>query len=180
VSRHVAFLRAINIGGRRASREQLTTCLERLGFENVATFRASGNLIFDADRESETALIARINHDLTQSLGYEVRAFLRTAPHVRAIAALDPFPPKIVRASGGRLQVALLAKPPAKRVRDDVLSMATDADRLAIHGRELYWLPSGGQMQTDLNLGAIDNLIGENTRRTKSMIEEIAAKFLTP
>jgi hypothetical protein len=33
-------------------------------------------------------------------------------------------------------------------------------------------------MQTDLNLRAIDKLLGENTRRTKSMIEEIAAKFL--
>jgi uncharacterized protein (DUF1697 family) len=178
VPRHVAFLRAINIGGRRASREQLTTCLESLGFENVATFRASGNLIFDADRESEAALIARINDALTQSLGYEVRAFLRNAPQVREIAAMDPFPPKVVRASGGRLQVALLAKPPAKPVRNEVLSMATDADPLAVHGRELYWLPSGGTMQTDLNLRAIDNLVGENTRRTKSMIEEIAAKFL--
>ena len=178
VPRHVAFLRAINIGGRRASREQLTGCLESLGFENVATFRASGNLIFDADRESEAALIARINDALTQSLGYEVRAFLRNAPQVRAIAAMDPFPPKVVRASGGRLQVALLAKPPAKPVRNEVLSMATDADPLAVHGRELYWLPSGGTMQTDLNLRAIDNLVGENTRRTKSMIEEIAAKFL--
>ena len=56
--------------------------------------------------------------------------------------------------------------------------MATDDDRLAIHGTELYWLPSGGQMQTDLNLRAIDALVGENTRRTKSMIGEIAEKFL--
>jgi uncharacterized protein (DUF1697 family) len=180
VPRHVAFLRAINVGGRRAGRDQLTSCLESLGFENVATFRASGNLIFDADRESPTALTKRLNEVLTQSLGYEVRGFLRTAAQVRAIVARDPFPPKAVQASGGKLQVALLAKPPPKRVRDEVLSMATDADLLAIHGRELYWLPSGGQMQTNLSLRAIDNLVGENTRRTKSMIEEIAAKFLAP
>jgi uncharacterized protein (DUF1697 family) len=178
VPRHVAFLRAINVGGRRAGREQLTNCLESLGLENVATFRASGNLIFDAGRQSETALIKRIDDALTQSLGYDVRTFLRTAKDVRAIADHDPFPPKVVKASGGKLQVALLAKPPSKRARDEVLAMATDADRLAIDGRELYWLPSGGQMETDLNLRAIDNLIGENTRRTKSMIEEIAQKFL--
>jgi len=176
--RHVAFLRAINVGGRRASRDQLTTCLQNLGFENVATFRASGNLIFDAGSESPTALTKRINEALTQSLGYEVRGFLRTAAQVRAIAAHDPFAPAVVEKSAGKLQVALLAKPPPKPEREQVLAMATDADRLAIHGRELYWLPSGGQMQTALNLRLIDSLIGANTRRTKSMIEEIAAKFL--
>jgi uncharacterized protein (DUF1697 family) len=178
VPRHVAFLRAINVGGRRASRDQLTTCLESLGFENVATFRASGNLIFDAPPQSETALTKRIDDALTASLGYDVRAFLRTAAAVRAIAAHDPFPRKVVEASGGKLQVALLGKAPPEAVRDEVLSMATDDDRLTIAGTELYWLPSGGQMQTGLNLRAIDSLVGQNTRRTKNMIGEIAEKFL--
>jgi uncharacterized protein (DUF1697 family) len=175
---HVAFLRAINVGGRRASRDQLTACLESLGFENVVTFRASGNLIFDAERRSGTTLAKQIDDALTESLGYDVRAFLRTAAAVRAIAAHQPFPEKVVQASAGKLQVALLGSAPSKAARDEVLSMATDDDRLAIDGTELYWLPSGGQMQTDLNLRAIDNLIGENTRRTKGMIMEIAEKFL--
>jgi uncharacterized protein (DUF1697 family) len=178
VPRHIAFLRAINVGGRRASRDQLIGCLESHGFDNVTTFRASGNLIFDADRESASTLTKRLDEALTQALGYEVRSFLRTATQVRAIAAFDPFPPEITEATAGKLQVALLTKPPPKPVRDEVLAMATDADALAIHGRELYWQPSGGQMETDLNLRAIDTLIGENTRRTKSMIEEIAQKFL--
>jgi uncharacterized protein (DUF1697 family) len=180
VPRHVAFLRAINVGGRRASRDQLTACLESLGFENVTTFRASGNLVFDAPRQSQAALTKRIDEALTASLGYDVRAFLRTAADVRAIAAHTPFQRKIVDASGGKLQVALLAKPPSKAVRDEVLAMGTDDDRLAVDGTELYWLPSGGQMQTDLNLRAIDALVGENTRRTQNMIREIAEKFLQP
>jgi uncharacterized protein (DUF1697 family) len=176
--RLIAFLRAINVGGRRATREQLIACLDSLGFENVTTFRASGNLIFDAPRQPETALTKRIDDALTESLGYDVRAFLRTAADVHAIAAHTAFPKKIVDASGGKLQVALLRKRPPKAARDDVLSMATADDLLAIHGTELYWLPSGGQMQTELDLGAIDDLVGENTRRTKSMVGEIAQKFL--
>jgi uncharacterized protein (DUF1697 family) len=178
--RHVAFLRAINVGDRRASREQLTSCLESIGLESVTTFRASGNLIFDAPRQSRTTLTSRIDEALTESLGFDVRAFLRTAAEVHAIAAHAPFPQQVVEASGGKLQVAFLRKQPSKAARDEVLSMATDDDRLAIHGTELYWLPSGGQMQTDLNLRAIDSLIGENTRRTKNMIGEIAEKFVSP
>jgi uncharacterized protein (DUF1697 family) len=178
VPRHVAFLRAINVGGRRASRVQLTSCLESLGFENVTTFRASGNLIFDAPRTSEPKLTKQVDDALTSALGFEVRSFLRTAAQAQAIAAFEPFPPDIVAKSQGKLQVALLAKRLSNDTRDEVLALATDADPLAIEGRELYWLPSGPTMQTDLDLRALDNLVGENTRRTKSMIEEIAAKFL--
>lgn len=177
--RYVAFLRAINIGGRRASSQQLTTCLESAGLENVSNFRASGNLIFDAPRESERTLTKRVDDALTNGLGFEVRTFLRNAAQVRAIAEFQPFPPAVLAKSQGKLQVALLAKPLPKRVRDEVHALATDADPLAISGRELYWLPSGPTMQTDLDLRLLDTLVGENTRRTKRMIEEIAAKFLT-
>jgi uncharacterized protein (DUF1697 family) len=178
VPRYVAFLRAINIGGRRASSKQLTAALEDADFQNVTAFRASGNLIFDAERESVPALAKRVSEALTATLGFQVRGFLRTAAQVRAIAAFEPFPPEIRAKSQGKLQVALLAKTPPKRVRDEVLALATDADPLAVSSRELYWLPSGGTMQTDLNLRQLDSLVGENTRRTKSMISEIAAKFL--
>jgi uncharacterized protein (DUF1697 family) len=177
VPRHVAFLRAINVGGRRATATDLRSCLEDLGFRDVATFRASGNLIFDADRASAAALTERIDAALTESLGYDVVTFLRTAAQVRAIADHAPFATEAV-ASGGKFQVALMEAPLPKPVRDEVLSMATEADRLAIHGSELYWLPSGGTMESDLNLRVIDRLVGPNTRRTKSMIQEIAAKFL--
>jgi uncharacterized protein (DUF1697 family) len=179
VPRYVAFLRAINIGARRASSKQLTAALEDAGLENVTAFRASGNLIFDAEREAPTALAKRVDEALTAALGFEVRSFLRTAAQVRAIATFEPFPPDGRARSEGKLQVALLAKPLPKGVRDEVLALATDADPLAISGRELYWLPSGPTMQTDLNLRLLDSLVGENTRRTKSMISEIAAKFLT-
>jgi len=178
VPRYVAFLRAINIGGRRASSEQLASCLDDLGFSEVANFRASGNLIFDAPRESPTALAKRVDEALTSGLGFEVRSFVRTAAQVRAIATFDPFSPKALAKSQGKLQVALLGKAPPKRTRDEVLALATDADPLAISGRELYWLPSGPTMETDLDLRRLDTLVGDNTRRTKNMIEEIAAKFL--
>jgi uncharacterized protein (DUF1697 family) len=180
VPRHVAFLRAINIGGRRASSKQLITALEGAGLENVTAFRASGNLIFDAARASASALTKRVDDALTGALGFEVRSFLRTGAQVRAIAAFEPFTPKVLAASKGKLQVALLETPLPKGAREEVLALATDADPLAVSGRELYWLPSGPTMQTDLDLRLLDTLVGENTRRTKGMIQEIAAKFLGP
>jgi hypothetical protein len=57
-----------------------------------------------------------------------------------------------------------------------VLSLASDEDALAFGERELYWLPSGGMLETALDLDAIDELLGLSTRRTKGTIELIAAK----
>ena len=175
--KYAAFLRGINLGKvRRVSNADLKSHFEDMGLEDVATFRASGNVIFAAGRESESKLIARVENALREALGYEVTTFLRDETEVKAIAQLEPFPPETVERSKGKLQVSMLPKPPAKKPRDAVLAMATDDDALAFGERELYWLPSGGQMQSELDLNAIEKLVGPTTRRTLGTIEQIAAK----
>lgn len=58
-----------------------------------------------------------------------------------------------------------------------MLALATDEDLLAIEGRELYWLPSGGLLESNLDLKAIEALLGADTRRTMGTVEQIAAKY---
>jgi len=177
MSLYVAFLRGINVGGHRVGSTDLRGHLEELGLTDVATFRASGNVVFTASGASEKQLIGRIEKGLAKSLGYEVPVFLRSGAEVRAIARHDPFSAADLSRLGGKLQVSLLPAAPPAGVRKQVLAMATDEDRLAIRGRELYWLPSGGIMKTALDLDAIDRLIGPSTRRTKGVIEDIAARY---
>jgi uncharacterized protein (DUF1697 family) len=173
---HVAFLRAINVGGRQATRDQLCSCLEELGFSDVATFRASGNVIFAATPEPAARMKARIEEGLAAALGFEVVVFLRSAAQVNAIAKHKAFDPKLIVGPTGKLQVALLpAKPPA-RARDQALALATDQDRLAIKGSELYWLPSGGTQKSELDVKALEKLVGPWTMRTIGTIEQIATK----
>jgi uncharacterized protein (DUF1697 family) len=176
---HVAFLRGMNLGNRRIKNDELRSIFEKLGFAEAATFRASGNVIFKVeDAGSEEVLAERIEAGLGEELGYEVPVFLRSGAEVRGIATLEPFDPKLVESSGGKLQVSLLRKAPGAKVRREVLAMATEEDLLAIEGRELYWLPSGGMLDSGLNLQAIDALVGADTRRTMGTIEQIAAKHL--
>ena len=47
MGRAVALLRAVNVGGRTASKAQLTAALEGAGLTGVSTFLASGNVLFD-------------------------------------------------------------------------------------------------------------------------------------
>ena len=57
------------------------------------------------------------------------------------------------------------------------VSLASEQDRLALKGTELYWLPSGGTQQSALDMKAIDRSIGLNTIRTQGTIEQMASKF---
>jgi uncharacterized protein (DUF1697 family) len=178
MARYVAFLRGINVTGRRISNPELRSRFVEMGFQEVAPFRASGNVIFDARGARPAELAKRIEEALAGSLGYEVPTFLRTATQVRAIAGYQAFPADTVAASQGRLQVAFLPRPPAKRERDEALGLATRADRLAIKGRELYWLPSGRMADATVDLNALERLIGPWTMRTKATVEQIAGKYL--
>ena len=126
---------------------------------------------------SRAKLTERIERALAKSLGYEVVVFLRTAPEIKAIAANEPFPAKLVDSSQGKLQVALLPKKPAPAVRKKALALATDEDRLAFGDRELYWLPSGGTRDSGLDLKGLEKQVGAWTMRTKGTIELLAEKF---
>ena len=175
--KHAAFLRAINIGGRRITNDDLRTSFEAIGFNEVSVWRASGNVIFAAGgRSSPAALTKRIDEGLSRELGYEVVTFLRTADEVRAIAEHEPFDPAHVRGSHGRLQLALLLDRPTTAARSEVLTFATDDDRLAFGDRELYWLPSGGFAESELDRNRLARALGPMTFRTKNVLEEIARK----
>jgi uncharacterized protein (DUF1697 family) len=177
MERFVAFLRGMNLGNRRIKNPELAAEFEQLGFDEIATFRASGNVIFAGRRESRAALTERIEAGLIEGLGYDVPVYLRSAAEVVAIASREPFPAKDVAASKGKLQVTMLRRKPSAAAGKKALALSDDQDRLAINGSELYWLPSGGISESDLDLKAIERALGPGTQRTMGTIEQIAAKY---
>jgi len=64
VTAYVALLRAVNVGGTgKLPMAELTRIGEEAGFAQVRTYIASGNLLFDSDKEEATvkaALEARL------------------------------------------------------------------------------------------------------------------------
>ncbi len=177
MDRYVAFLRGMNLGGRRIKNTELSDEFETLGFSEVGCFRASGNVVFTADESDEAKLTTRIETGLGEALGYKVPVFLRSPKELRRIAGQAPFDPAALDASKGKLQVALLPSKPKAATRKKALALSTNADRLAIEGRELYWLPSGGISESNLDLKAIESAVGPWTMRTMGTVEQIVAKY---
>lgn len=176
MERYVAFLRGMNLGGRRITNEELKRRFEELDLSDVACFRASGNVIFDAEESDEAGLAEQIEVGLGKSLGYEVPVFLRNGNELRKTVDNGPFEASLVSASKGKLQVAFLLTAPKSKERKEALALASDEDRLAIDGRELYWLPSGGISESELDLKTLESSIGPWTMRTMGTVTQITAK----
>jgi uncharacterized protein (DUF1697 family) len=122
----IAFLRAINVGGRTVKMDQLRSLFEALPYKDVETFIASGNVIFRSPTEDTRALEQQIEAHLRQALGYEVATFVRTAAEVAGVAAYAPFPADEIE--NNTLYVGFLQRPPC----DDALGKLalTDAGLL--------------------------------------------------
>jgi len=92
MSKYIAFLRAMNVGGHTVKMDALRQLFESLGFSNVETFIASGNVIFEANAGNTKSLEKKIETCLLEALGYEVATFIRTDAEVAEIAKYKPFP----------------------------------------------------------------------------------------
>jgi uncharacterized protein (DUF1697 family) len=178
VERYVAFLRGMNLGKRRIKNPELVAHFEAMGLEDVATFRASGNVVFvDPAGESESKLQKRLEKELDERLGYDVAVFLRSAKEVTAIAAREPFDAKAIKGSKGKPQVVLLGRKPTVKAKKALEGIAPEGDLMAIEGRELHWLPTVGLSETELDTKALDKVLGKGTTRTAGTIEQIASKY---
>jgi uncharacterized protein (DUF1697 family) len=168
----------MNLGNRRIKNPELIAHFEAMGLDEVASFRASGNVVFvDLAGEAESKLGARIEAELDERLGYDVAVFLRSGAEVVAIAAREPFDAAAIAASKGKPQVQLLPRKPSAKAAKEALALAGPDDLMVIEGRELHWLPSVGLSETEVDLKAIDAALGRGTMRTAGTIAQIAAKY---
>ena len=180
MERYVAFLRGMNLG-KPADQERRAA-----GGVRGARLRRRRHLPRQRQRDLRPGEAERGGADEDGSKPASAR---RSATKCRSSCAAAPRSPrspprsrstaKRVAASKGKLQVSLLAKKPTAAARKKVLALATDEDRLAIEGRELFWLPSGGTIDSELDLKAIEKALGKGTMRTMGTIEQIAAKLST-
>lgn len=181
MERYVAFLRGMNLGKRRIKNPELVGHFEAMGLEDVATFRASGNVVFvDPAEESEAKLRERVEGELDERLGYEVAVFLRSAKEVAAIAALEPFDAAAIEraaANRGKPQVVLLGRKPGAKAKKAVEALCPEGDLMVVEDRELHWLPAVGLSETEVDTKALDRALGKGTTRTAGTIEQIAAKY---
>jgi uncharacterized protein (DUF1697 family) len=89
--RYLALLRGINVGGKNLVKmDDLREAFEKLGFDDVATYIASGNVLFRAPRQKREKLAARIERALSRRFGADLKVVLLTEANLRAVVADAP------------------------------------------------------------------------------------------
>jgi uncharacterized protein (DUF1697 family) len=175
---YVAFLRGINVGGHVVRMEQLRTLFGEMGFSEVETFIASGNVIFSTPETEASALERRIETKLQQSLGYAVATFVRSIDEVHGIARYEPFPPDRPGDEKSTVYVLLLARVPTPAVRRQLTAFESDTDAFAVKGREIYWHRRGSLLESPFSgarLGGTDDTSA--TMRNRNTLVRLAAKY---
>ncbi len=92
-STYGAFLRGINVGGNRIiPMKELKKAFEELGFTDVRTLLASGNVIFTTGKkEKPEALVKKIEQKLQKTFGHSIGTQLRTIESLEIITKKNPF-----------------------------------------------------------------------------------------
>jgi uncharacterized protein (DUF1697 family) len=175
--RFIACLRAINVGGHTVKMDALRQHFESLGFSDVETFIASGNVIFESPSKNTKSLETSIEDKLRDALGYEVAVFLRTDAELAEISDYVPFRPPDLAAAAA-LNLAFLKESLADASVKKLLSLQTDIDDFRVHGREVYWLCRKKQSESTFSNAVLEKALGiKSTLRGVNTIQKMAAKY---
>lgn len=135
--RWAAMLRGINLGKRQLKSAELKAAVESLGFTDVKTLLASGNVVFSAGEADAVALEAKLHDALFEATGLRSEIFVRSPQEMAAVAAADPFP----EATGSRpsFVVVTFHRTPVDPEKLARLAEIHDGpERIHALGRELY------------------------------------------
>jgi uncharacterized protein (DUF1697 family) len=175
--KYVAFLRAINVGGHTVKMDHLRSLFAALGFRNVETFIASGNVIFDSTSKSSKALEKKIEKCLQEKLGYAVATFIRSTSELAAIAAYKPFSDSELNAKGHTLFVGFMADSPGNTVKTNLRSLASTVDDFHLAGREVYCLCRGTFSESQISGPLLGKTLGTPmTLRNVTTVRKLAWK----
>ena len=165
MTRYVAFLCAVNVGGTgKLPMAELRAMCESVGCSNVRTYIASGNVVLDS-RLGEASLKKRLEECLTNYAGKPVGVLIRSGAELAAVLAGNPFK---AAAPDRTVAVFLDARPPA-----DTASHVSglQGEVLALGTREIYVHYSNGIAHSKLKIPAAINGTARNMNTVATLVE---------
>ena len=166
-----AFLRGINVGGRRPKKDELIAAVAGPDLDDVSTFLASGNLVFESSTPP-AQLEARLSGRLETALVYPVACFVRTLDELAEI--VDDLP---ALGPDQKHQVVFFAEAPDEGVRTAYDAAAGATDALRWRDRELIWTHVGGMLDSPLAEALPKLKVPLNTVRTANTVTRLVARF---
>jgi uncharacterized protein (DUF1697 family) len=136
--RYVALLRGINVGGKSLIRmADLKECVEALGYEDVSTFIASGNVLFETAERNAAKLESAIERALERRFRLPITVVVRSRAEIGRI--VRAIPPDWIGNDSLRVNVAFLRRNRDGRKLARELDPREGVDELVATKAALIW-----------------------------------------
>jgi uncharacterized protein (DUF1697 family) len=120
---------------------KLRSALEGAGFEDVATYVQSGNVVLTSG-DSAAKVARAVERLIKKEFGLEIPVVVRTRAQVAAVVKRNPL--GRVAKNPKRYQVSFLDKKPSAALLRKLEEVAAPGERVVASGREIYaWHPEG-------------------------------------
>lgn len=138
----VALLRGVNVNGITVRSADLAQLFRDLGFSDVRTVLASGNVVFTIDATSQANLKMRIEAGLRERFNYE--AWIVLVPYDTLESIIDGYP--FTQDADHHAYVIFTSE---DATHDDVLAEAPGDEEVAGGSGVVYWrCPKGKSLDT--------------------------------
>lgn len=154
----VALLRAVNVGGRKLPMAELRALCGELGWEDVATYIQSGNLVFTAPGKADE-IEAALEKAIEKEFGLDVPVVVRSEAEWAEYPELNPFP-KAAKDAPAKLHLLLFKRPPAKVSAAAIEARAKAGERVKQAGDALWIHYPEGAGTSKLTPSLIDRAAG--------------------
>jgi uncharacterized protein (DUF1697 family) len=155
MTRYVALLGSINVGGNRLKMAELREALEREDFAEVETVVASGNVLYSHDERPSDGLAEKIAYIVKDRFEIDTFAVVRSRDELAAAIADNPFAGEN---EDKFVHTMFLQEPLDREAFDDFAKAYEGPERLAAGKREFF---------VDFHEGVADSKLGQAMRKLK-------------
>ena len=179
MSKQIAFLRAINVGGRRIKMNELKMVFEEAGLLDVQTFLASGNVVFDTTAEGLSCLEEKLEQAISKKFGFESQVMVRSMEEIQTVQAYEAFPTADIEKAGA-YNVAFLKNKISAEAQEKLMALENELDRFHVYGKEVYWLCAVKQSESKFSNTVLEKTVQmPSTMRGINTIDKLIIKLLS-
>ncbi len=170
MTKFVALLRGVNVGGKSIKINRLAASFEAAGCSAVATYIQSGNVVFEPPAGAAPPDPKRIEERILQDFGLAVRVILRSAEELGRAINENPLP-RIEGVDPAKLHVTFLSAPAPANASATLRLLAAAQEQFSVQGGEIYLYCPHGYGVTKLSNNAIEKKLGlaATTRNWKTV-----------
>jgi uncharacterized protein (DUF1697 family) len=175
MTQFAAFLRGINVGGHHVVKmEDLCRRFRSLGFSEVSSYQASGNVVFSTPKDDFRRITKSVENELARWLGGEPSVMVRSLSDLREIVRLDPF--RTHRSPEAKPYVTFLSEAPSTRVHLPLVSPHRDVEVVLIRGADAFSLSRPWNGRSGYPNNFLESTLGvRGTTRNWATVEGVAA-----